>query len=59
MRYKVQEVQGEYWVYDTHNREAEPEKCDSMSEAIAKAAAKSFDLGEQNGKRHPEARTEG
>ncbi len=55
MRYKVREVNGKYYVYDSHNPEtSEPEECASMSEAIAKAGAKSFDLGEQRGKRHPE-----
>lgn len=55
MRYKVREVSGKYYVYDSHNPENDPEECDSLSEAIAKAGSKSFDLGEQNGPRHPEA----
>lgn len=55
MRYKVREVEGKYFVYDSHNPEADAEECNSLSEAIAKAGAKSFDTGEQSGKRHPEA----
>lgn len=55
MRYKVREVDGKYQVYDSHKPENEPEVCDSLDEAIAKAASKSYDLGEQNGPRHPES----
>jgi hypothetical protein len=55
MRYKVREVNGKYYVHDTHKPENDPEECDSLDEAIAKAASKSFDLGEQSGNRHPEA----
>lgn len=55
MRYKVREVNGKYLVYDSHNPEADPEECQSLSEAIAKAGSKSFDTGEQAGVRHPEA----
>jgi len=56
MRYKVREVDGKYYVYDSHSEgTVEPEECKSLDEAIAKAASKSFDTGEQSGKRHPEA----
>lgn len=55
MRFKVRETDGKYFVYDSHNPEAEPEECESLSEAIAKAGTKSTDTGEQSGKRHPEA----
>lgn len=55
MRFKVREVNGKYHIYDSHNPEADPEECASLSEAIAKAGAKSMNLGEQNAKRHPEA----
>ena len=55
MRYKVREVSGKYYVYDSHRPEADPEECESLAEAIAKAGSKSFDTGEQSGPRHPEA----
>lgn len=55
MRYKVREVNGKYHVYDSHHPDRDPEEVDSLDEAIAKAASKSFDLGEQSGPKHPEA----
>ena len=55
MRYKVKEVDGKYYVYDSQNPEADPIECNTLEEAIAKAGTKSFDTGEQSGNRHPEA----
>lgn len=54
MRYKVREVDGKYYVYDSHREDSEPQEFKDLNEAIATAAAKSFDTGEQSGKRHPE-----
>jgi hypothetical protein len=56
MRFKVKEEGGKYYVYDSHNAEADPVECESLSEAQGKASALSFDTGETNSTRkHPEA----
>lgn len=56
MRFKVKEEGGKYYVYDSHNAEAEPVECESLSEAQGKAATLSTDTGETvSTRKHPEA----